>query len=185
MPGNPHQLVLSNHSVKLSWNTQVAAIGYRVRYRVVGTSSWIYSLVPSNTGLKFINSLSPNTNYEWQVRTICQQTPLVWSDYSQIHSFTTPLRLEDETVDASVTETQNELFIYPNPATNEIHLLIGEGGDYELKIFNMLGQQVAVEKINLQQDESVTVSTSNLPSGTYQILVTSNEGNFVGQFVKE
>ena len=184
-PINLQTTNITNHSAKLNWNTQSQAIGYTVQYRKTGTSGWLFQYVTTNLGYKNISGLLPNTSYEWRVRTICHQNPLVQSQFTAIQTFTTPLRLEDETVEASVTETQNELFIYPNPAGNEIHLLIGEGGDYELKIFNMLGQQVAVEKINLQQDESVTVSTSNLPSGTYQILVTSNEGNFVGRFVKE
>ncbi len=184
-PVNLSSISINNHSQKLQWTIQGTSIGYKVRVRKTGTTVWSNIVVNSNIGFKQIYGLTPNTSYEWQVRSVCQQTPLVQSNFTTLQTFTTPLRLEDESSDANVTETQNELFIYPNPATNELFMITDETGVYEMKIINMIGQIVISEKINLLQEQSIIVNISKLPSGTYQAVVTGNNGNQIGRFVKE
>ena len=64
-------------------------------------------------------------------------------------------------------------------------MLAGDEGNYEMKIFNMLGQVVATERIYLLNDQSMTADIANLPSGNYVVLVSGDNGNYKGRFVKE
>lgn len=185
MPTNPSESDLTNNSVTLNWGTQSNAIGYKVRIREAGSVIWFNSIVSGNIGFKNFSFLSPNTNYEWQVRTVCTANPLVQSPFSALQSFTTQLRLEGGNENAGVTDLSDGLFIYPNPTHNEINLLLDNGGDFNVTVYNMLGQNVFTEKTTVTDDEAVTLNIANLAGGTYQIVVTGIDGNFIGRFVKE
>ncbi|MCB0854812.1 MAG: fibronectin type III domain-containing protein, partial [Bacteroidetes bacterium] len=77
---------LSQTSAQLNWNNVSGAISYDIQYREQGSATWIG---PFNTGNNTysLTSLTPNTSYEWQVKTICTDTT---SDWSSTQIFTTP-----------------------------------------------------------------------------------------------
>lgn len=72
-------------SATVSWSAVVGAVAYRVQYRVVGSSSWLQTALVTTTSTN-LNSLQYNSNYEWQVRTICASDS---SNYSGSTTFTT------------------------------------------------------------------------------------------------
>lgn len=79
--------------------------------------------------------------------------------------------------------TDFKLQLYPNPASNEINILI-EGEDlnnYEISILNVLGEIQSV-KYN-----SFAIAVSQLSPGIYFISATSKDGKhrFIEKFVKE
>jgi len=61
---------VADSTAQISWTGADGASYYGIRYRRVGTSTWV-------TGVSFITSyliqsnLAPGTTYEWQVRTVC------------------------------------------------------------------------------------------------------------------
>lgn len=62
----------TDNSVDLSWDANETAVGYGVRYRVRDTNSWI--TLPATIGrLKTVSGLQPNTDYEIQVKSVCEQ----------------------------------------------------------------------------------------------------------------
>lgn len=67
----------------------------------------------------------------------------------------------------------NNLTIYPNPATNQITIKVNENSDNfgTIYIYNMFGSLIQTEKIhqNLQQ-----LNTSNLSNGIYLITYENN-----------
>jgi Zn-dependent metalloprotease len=71
----------TNCNATLSWNDMVAQ-NYEYCYREVGTTAWTCATggIPVT-----INGLSPNTDYEWRVRSICAGL----SPWSTIATFTT------------------------------------------------------------------------------------------------
>lgn len=72
--------------VKVSWfDTQ--ADRFVVRIREVGTSEYEYRRFYSTETGGNIQGLTPNTTYEWSVRSVCDQMPSLYSDPLQ---FTTP-----------------------------------------------------------------------------------------------
>lgn len=80
-------------------------------------------------------------------------------------------------VSLSVTEVavnehnQIEVSVYPNPATDAIR--ISSDQILQIEIFNLMGQKVFEQSCN---DSHVIISTTNLPSGTYMVNVTTTAG---------
>jgi len=69
----------------------------------------------------------------------------------------------DDIMVLSVTEHKNNIFIYPNPANNAVH--ISDADIANVKIFNNIGQLI------LTQDQKNTINVSNLPNGIYILSV--------------
>jgi len=71
-------------------------------------------------------------------------------------------------------DTTNAVTIYPNPFTSSIDIKVNDASkmiNYELKIFNILGEEVMNTLIT---KDITTLKTSNLPSGIYMYEVNSN-----------
>jgi len=99
---------ITTSSAKVNWNMVAEAIGYKVRYKITGTPEW--TNIQSKDNDKTLSGLSANTEYAWQVKTICGVYPIVSSDWSEKQFFTTDLlRL------ATINETMFE--VYPNPVS--------------------------------------------------------------------
>ena len=56
-------------TARLSWTAVSGAIGYNVRYRPSGSTTWFS--VSSQGNVRFVNNLLGSTTYEWQVQTVC------------------------------------------------------------------------------------------------------------------
>ena len=74
---------VTNTTATLQWsNLNLATV--EIRYRQIGSLNWIYSTSFSNSLV--VNDLSPNTNYETQIRRVCMGNV---SGYSTLVNFTT------------------------------------------------------------------------------------------------
>jgi PQQ-dependent dehydrogenase (s-GDH family) len=74
---------LTNTSATLQWNNPNFAT-VEIRYRVIGSLNWTH--FTSNLNTIVVNDLSPNTNYETQIRRVCLGNV---SGYSTLVNFTT------------------------------------------------------------------------------------------------
>jgi hypothetical protein len=72
-------------SATLGWTSTAA--NFNVRYRTVGSTTWI-STTATTTTLP-ISGLTPNTQYEFQVQATCSATPGDTSDWASVVTFTT------------------------------------------------------------------------------------------------
>lgn len=72
--------------------------------------------------------------------------------------------------------------VYPNPAKNEVNIVLGEvKGATELFVVNTLGQVVAKTSFT---NATTSLNVSNLPAGVYIIRLVQNNKTAVKQFVK-
>ncbi len=76
---------ISSVSATFNWTAAVAAIGYNIQYRQFGTLTWT-NATTVNISYHAVG-LIPNTDYEWQVQTICAGGGT--SVYSTTINFTT------------------------------------------------------------------------------------------------
>lgn len=60
---------ISFSSLQIDWTTVSTAIGYEVRYREIGTSTWAIESTPTN--MVTLNGLQLGTAYEFQIRADC------------------------------------------------------------------------------------------------------------------
>jgi N-acetylneuraminic acid mutarotase len=98
---------ITSTTAKLDWDEISGALGYGVRYKIIGDKEW--TLKTATTSSRKIEGLQPGADYIWSVRTYCTYTPpAVTSQWSPNQTFTTaPLRLE--------APVSNSLSVYPNP----------------------------------------------------------------------
>lgn len=75
---------IGSTTATLQWTTVSGAVSYTLRYRVVGTSTWINS--SSTTNSKALTGLQAASNYEFQVQTNCASNT---STFSNSSTFTT------------------------------------------------------------------------------------------------
>ena len=66
-----------------------------------------------------------------------------------------------------------ELGIYPNPATTELRITNDELGMKELHIFNILGCEMLKQ---VQYDQSITIDISGFAKGIYFVEVQTEKG---------
>ena len=180
-PTNLSTTNITNHSVKLLWNTQPSSVGYRAYIRPQGAANWMVKVIAPNNGFKVVNNLLPNTVYEWRVRSVCSEIPYCAGFVTTTQTFTTALRTEDVTVDLM----DEEIFILPNPASSEIQVSIPEtGNNFTVNIYNQIGQMVLKDSNKNANDGWLKINIENFAAGTYQLVLISNEKIYSKRFVR-
>lgn len=72
MPTTLSTTAITSTAATLNWSGGSSAIGFNLRYRVVGNSTWITTT--STVSPKALSGLSSSSSYEWQVQTRCSNT---------------------------------------------------------------------------------------------------------------
>ena len=98
---------------------------------------------------------------------------------SKAHTFfTTPVSVEDET---EIIPKDFSLSIYPNPfnPTAKINFRNSEAGKYQIRVFNLLGEEVMMLFNDYLETGNHTfeLRMNNLPSGIYLVNVRSENIN--------
>ena len=143
VPTNLSASNITNTSAFMTW-TDVAppASGnrYILRYRITGATSWNNAGCPVNS--RMLNSLTPNTQYDVEVQSICSAT-------FNTSAFTSTYRFQ--TTETAAKDNSNEVLvepitlskpatIYPNP-TN---------GKFQVEVRDCRSKEIRVELYDLQ-----------------------------------
>ena len=149
------------------------SIGYKIRYKVSGTSVWTNksSAITSIT----INGLSPGTNYIWQLKNLCSSNPGISSDWSGKQKFIT-----------GSLRTGEELFqqiyfqIFPNPATDHatVQFTITQSSHVYIKVYDVSGKEKeTLLNDNLEPGEhTLLINTNHFSKGVYLVKMNSDSG---------
>lgn len=84
--------------------------------------------------------------------------------------------------------TQNQitpLFVYPNPATNFINIVINEININHITISNTLGQTIFKKQLAQNNQQNIQLNISSLPPGIYIIQATGKNNSATTKFIKE
>lgn len=159
----------------ITWEAVTDASKYRLRFRKVGTSAWTSLVIPSASTTKTITGLTPNTAYEFQMRTQCI-TNNEFSLFTSSNGFLTSARMAED-------ELLHDITLFPNPTSGNFTLsLFSEiEATVSVKILNALGQVLAVKSILLEGGNNTLTFNESLPNGYYNIqlqndLVQINKG---------
>lgn len=155
------------------WDSNPAADSYQIWYRQTGVATWIKKTVTMN--LKTLKSLSPETTYEYKVRTKCSEGE--FSDFTSIQNFTTLLLKTGEIADYFKIE------IYPNPARDLITIIMDSTfttNSTSLTIVDLLGNIVLETLIT---SSSIELDIKHLPKGMYFVNISTAEINKSIQFI--
>lgn len=158
-------------SVTLFWNAVADAIGYQIRGREIGASSW--RKFKTTDILNEVNVLSPGTSYEWQVRSYCGGTTL--SSWSAPRSFSTPgPKLSPEGASG-----ENALKLWPNPARALVQLRGAvESQTGQLLVMDALGRVRHAEALP-QGTFNTQLDVAEWPAGLYRVQVQDGERHTV------
>lgn len=81
------------------------------------------------------------------------------------------------------SEIENDLLIFPNPASNYLNVETGVRTQSVLNVFNSLGNCVLSRSIT--NSSTVNLDVSRLSKGVYLMRVSSDDKSYTGRFVKE
>ena len=89
-PSNTYASNINYYNVTLNWDTVSGSYVYKIRYKIIGATSWSYkNNIDANLNTKFIANLTPLSSYIWQIRTHCDSTNTNTSPWSVVDTFTT------------------------------------------------------------------------------------------------
>ncbi len=86
VPNGIKASTISGMVVKITWDIVDNAVKYKVRYRPVG-GAWIERQTGGAETFRFLNNLELNTDYEYQVKTVCLEQNAVWSSTYPFNTF--------------------------------------------------------------------------------------------------
>jgi hypothetical protein len=168
IPLNPSSFNISCNGATLTWTNAPGGYNYTVRWRKVGTTTWITGSTKGNT--KVISNLISNSQYEFQVRTDCIGS----SGWSTVHTFNT---CTNRAVQSATPDLIAGVRISPNPMKDELRLeaMLEATDEVTIQLYDVTGRVVAVQQLNQQAGYvTTTVSVSSLPLGTYTCRITRN-----------
>ncbi|MEI7802092.1 MAG: fibronectin type III domain-containing protein [Bacteroidota bacterium] len=174
-PTNISASGITQTSTTLNWTGNTCAIKYRLQYRKQGVTAWTTTLITGPTVTKTLVNLTANTTYEFHLRSDCSATGSVNSGFTTIQTFTTALRIEDIAANIS----GYDLTIFPNPSDGKfaLHINASVEGNAELKITNILGQQILNSTVTLKNGENIfNYSLENVSAGIYMVEILSAQG---------
>ena len=157
----------------LTWTAVSSVSYYRIRHAVAG-GSWGSGTFTNTTNISLdITGLSPNTNYEWHIITVCPG--------GQNAGWTSRVYYTTSASGSRLTALDNieELNIYPNPNSGLFKLQFKSNytQDIFIKIFDELGKNIYKNTIsNFKGNYINDVNILGLKPGVYYIqLVAENQ----------
>lgn len=98
----------------------------------------------------------------------CKVTNSCGSKTSGTRTVTIPCRISDQTV----SENLEQLFVYPNPASNSVIIKFPSDEEGTIQIVNLFGQIVFSEKIKTEEEQ---IDVSKFSGGMYVVRWSSGE----------
>ncbi len=173
---------LRSNRATIIWNTVPAAFSYDVRYRKSGDTEWMRRNITAPDTSRILTNVSSNTAYEYQVRSNCGAAGKPRSTWSDMQTFSTLSRMEEEF--SAVTE----LDIYPNPNKGQFTIQLDNDSMEKcvIEVYNVLGEQILTETVTINYGlNSINIDIRKATHGIYMISIKSEKENFIGKVLIE
>jgi hypothetical protein len=178
LPSNLMATSVTMTQATISWSGACNAISYNLQYRVTGTIT--YTNVNTTSASATLTGLSPNTTYDYRVRSECGGGNN--SSYTAIQTFTTNARLGQSEEDLAI----KGISIFPNPANNDVTVEITSETSkiVNVALVNSLGQVVTqIDNLTVEGKISRVIDLTNLSSGIYNVTIYDGENVLSHQLV--
>jgi hypothetical protein len=181
-----------------NWDTVQGSNRYKIRYRVLGTTSWSdLGAVYHPTNLRIIPILDPVTSYEWQIKTYHDSTVLLGSLWSESDTFTT-VSFVAAPFDPIINNTLSslecgapvELYIEITQEANEPDIGSGsittDGGYFDLSSINIGDSVGYAHMLTVNQNITTVLRAGVILSQNYAIINSfDSTGSLIGFFTIE
>ena len=139
---------------------------YKIRYKISGSNQWVQT--SSINPAKVINSLVANTEYKWQVKTLCQVPTSIPSNWTAKQTFTTTLRMSLDSTNAAAL-----LNIFPNPAQDyaTVQFTLHQSSQVSIHLYDVSGKDILTlldEKLE-PGEYSLPLNASEIETGIYMV----------------
>ncbi|NNC95638.1 MAG: family 16 glycosylhydrolase [Chitinophagales bacterium] len=163
-------------SVVLNWNQVPASYGYQIQGGESSGSGYVDIILSSTKSSFLANGLKANTTYIWRMRSACNSSGSIASEFSPWYIFTTP--------PAKREIPERTVFISPNPVESKARIFAeaGSNSDSHLEVYNLAGR--LVKEINFTKGDIIEFDASEFPSGVYHIVLTFENSMKRGKFLK-
>lgn len=94
---------ITTTTATLNWETISNAVSYNIEYRIVGSGTWTTDI--SSTNFLNISLLTPSSNYEWHVQTVCSSNQSLFSATNNFTTLTPPCGVTTDLAITAVTST--------------------------------------------------------------------------------
>lgn len=169
-------VVNSPASATFSWNATGSAVSYKVRYRKINAAGspggWKIKTITGNppATTTTINNLTPNSNYEAQVKAFCG--PGSESAWSPSVLFTMPPQLIGDNPSGLFGNKNwmGNLAVFPNPASERMTFQFESSLETgaELRVFDLAGRTVFSTQLAVNEGlNEFSLPVSQLTSGLY------------------
>lgn len=164
---------IHSDKARLEWDSAANSQSYRVRYRRVGTSTWLRKGARNNKKFVWATGLMTNSTYEWQVKNVCTygSSGTRWSPsvmFSTLPAVNqTPSLREKSGIESLVAEN---LSVFPNP-TNRTISINGLNERSEIMLVDQIGRTVLRKLV--EPNEVLNIET--LDNGIYFLKILNQE----------
>lgn len=167
-PTNPTVNGSSERKVIIDWESVDGALHYAIQIRFKGIDRW---LVTSNVKSTQVQVYGPIRNYEYRLKTICEDGESV---YGPINEFSIPTmngltsatsrNKEKEAVNIIIEE---EAILYPNPVNTQLNLMYQpKTKKARFLIYDSSGKEVYMQELS-ESTNTYSISLDNLKAGFY------------------
>ncbi len=190
-PGSLTTSAITTATATFSWAAASGATSYNIQYRIVGAATWLAGT--SSTASYNATGLTASSNYEWQVQTVCASgasaftasatfttaAPSTCSDVYEPNESRTAGKLITTNTDitgliSSTTDNDYFKFTTTSPNTNIQITLSNLPADYDLRLYNSSGTQLAISQNGSTTSETIKRNTNS--AGTYYVRVYGYNG---------
>ncbi len=171
---------LTQTHATINWAAVANAYCYKLQGRKLGTTTWTTYTIIAPLTVKQLNGLTANTTYQYRMQTVCNASGVPTSPWTAISTFSTPLRMEGESMENATID----FTIYPNPVSQLLTVTADFSIGDEIEIKDLLGRTLITQ--TSIEESSNTIDVSNLSAAQYFISIRRTDGSvLIKQFVKE
>ncbi|MFZ4680656.1 MAG: fibronectin type III domain-containing protein [Flavobacterium sp.] len=175
-PMNLNAINITGTTTTLTWTAIPNTNYYQIRYRLAaGPGAWVNGTASGTATSKNYTGLALNTNYEWQIRAICNPSPFTTGPWSEISDWTTLASKPSVTEEVSL---QEEIMVYPNPATSVVMVDITATNAQQtvVKLFDISGRLVKQMQARHEAgSHTMIIGLDEISSGMYTVQVYCND----------
>jgi len=181
-PSSISTLNVTGTSARANWVQPACYYNYSIRISLHNANTWTTYTFAPNTHYTF-SGLTRSTAYDWQIRTNCNSSQTVFSDWSSTYTFTTLANRTEE----EQTNSISAFNLYPNPANESVTIAFSSENEssYILELTDMMGKTVKNEVTNAGIGENTYVmNLTGIAKGIYFVRISNDKINLVKKITK-